>query len=76
MLSPTGFGFIFGIAIAASFKNWFGLVLGSIVFLAGLITGIIWATNIWKKKGTTFFMSRTMASPDIDDAIRKKEKGN
>ncbi len=74
MLSPTGFGFIFGISIAAYFKNWFGIALGSIVFLTGFVTGIIWATRIWKRRGTTFFMSRIMASPDIDEAIRKKDK--
>jgi hypothetical protein len=45
--------------------------LGTSVTLIGLIVGIIWATKVWKKKGTVHFMSRVMATPELD---KKDEK--
>ncbi len=42
------------------------LVFGISIATLGLIIGIIWATNIWKKTGTMRFMSRIMATPELD----------
>ena len=44
-----------------------GILFGGFVALCGLILGIMWATRIWKKQGTSTFMSRVNASPDLDN---------
>ncbi len=43
------------------------LVLGIIVATLGLIVGIIWANKAWKGKGTIWFVSRVMATPELDE---------
>ena len=43
------------------------LVLGIIVVTLGLIVGIIWANKAWKGKGTIWFVSRVMATPELDE---------
>src|SRR5579863_7421542 len=45
------------------------IVLGSI----GLIIGIIWATRVWRKKGTMNYISKIYASPDLDKFDEKDE---
>lgn len=42
------------------------LTIAIIIGITGLITGIIWATTVWRKKGTNNYLSRIMASPDLD----------
>jgi len=32
-----------------------------------VILGIMWAARIWKKQGTSTFMRRVNASPDLDN---------
>jgi hypothetical protein len=44
-----------------------GILIGGFVVLCGLILGIMWATRIWKKQGTSTFMSRVNTSPDLDN---------
>ena len=59
-----------------------GLIIGGIVYLSnptntrlwisviivglGLLIGIIWATKVWRKRGTIHFISRIMATPELD----------
>ncbi|RYG25745.1 MAG: hypothetical protein EOO01_42500 [Chitinophagaceae bacterium] len=43
-----------------------GILVGGIITFVGLLTGIIWATKVWKTKGTMWFLSRIMASRDFD----------
>ena len=56
------------------------LILGILIALTGLIVGIVWATKIWKKKGTIWFMSRVIAFPELskasneEDEIKSEEK--
>jgi hypothetical protein len=49
-----------------------GLVPGMVITAIGGIVGVLWATKIWKKQGTTNFISRNDASPDLD----KKQSEN
>lgn len=44
-----------------------GLIISIVIALAGLITGIILATKIWKKKGTVNFISRINGTPQPDN---------
>ena len=59
-----------------------GLLAGSFVYFAspgpitlvacvtlsviGAVAGAIWATRVWKRRGTIWFMSRIMATPELD----------
>ena len=74
VLSPVVIGFFIGTLIYNCYRNAIGLSIGIGLILAGFVIGIIWATSVWKKHGTTFFMYRLDASPDIDEAIKPKDK--
>jgi hypothetical protein len=43
-----------------------GFVPSILITAIGGIIGILWATKIWRKQGTTNFISRIDASPDFD----------
>lgn len=43
-----------------------GFVPGIVITAIGGILGLLWATKIWKKQGTTNFISRSDASPELD----------
>ena len=48
-------------------QTFTGKIIGACICVLGLIGGIVWATKRYKsKKGTIWFMSRTMASPELD----------
>lgn len=72
VLSPTIVGVILGFIIYYNFPTNYGLVASISLSSLGLILGILWANKIWKSKGTSFFISRVEASPDIDEAIKPK----
>ena len=71
VVSPTIAGIIVGAGIYAYKRNTTGLVIGIIIASAGLLTGIVWATKIWKKTGTVEFMSKLNATPDLDNLENK-----
>lgn len=49
------------------------LVIAIGVVLISLIGGIVFATGIWKKQGTIHFVSRVMASPELDNLDEEKK---
>lgn len=66
-LSPIIIGLGIGAIVYYANPTNGRLLLGIIIILAGLITGVIWATRIYKSKtGTINFLSRTMATPELD----------
>jgi membrane associated rhomboid family serine protease len=69
--SPTLTGVIIGFVIGLAGNTGLGIVVG----LFGLIIGILWALRVSKKEGTNHFMSRTMATPELDEKepVQKKE---
>lgn len=84
--SPLLIGLAIGAIIYFPNPSMTRLVLGIMVATIGLVVGIIWATKKWKGKGTIFFLSRIMATPELDnpdEEINKpkttnndREKGN
>lgn len=79
--SPLLAGLVIGLVICLSNPTKGSLALGIIVVLIGLITGIFFATRVWKKHGTMHFVSRIMASPELDkkdeeQKYQKPEKDN
>ena len=71
-LSPVVISFFVSIVVYGFIPNLLGMILGGMLILAGFVIGIIWATKICKTKGTTFFMSRIIASPDLDKIKKTK----
>lgn len=71
--SPFLIGLAIGVIIYILKSDKTGLIIAISIAALGLITGIIWATKIWKKKGTVDFISRSMASPDFDNLPDEKE---
>lgn len=65
--SPTIMGGIAGFLLWKGVGGASGILFGGLVALCGLILGIMWAIRIWKKQGTSTFMSRVNASPDLDN---------
>jgi hypothetical protein len=64
--SPLLIGLIVGAIIYFPNPTTTRLVSGIIIATLGLVIGIIWATKQWKGKGTIWFMSRIMATPELD----------
>lgn len=50
-----------------------GLLFSSGILLLGLIAGIVWATRVWKNQGTTNYLARIYATPELDK-INEEEK--
>lgn len=73
--SPFLTGIIIGALIYFPNPSSTTLTLGIIVVILGLVLGIMWANKALKGKGTIWFMSRVMATPELDnpDAQNKSE---
>lgn len=75
VLSPLLIGLAIGAIIYFNKKDTVGLILGIVVASLGLVIGIIFATKIWKKKGTISFLSRLSGTPELDNLDEEKNKG-
>lgn len=71
--SPFLLGLISAVIVYFSSPGPITLVAGVGLTLLGLLVGIIWATRVWKRRGTIWFMSRLSASPELD-APEKTER--
>lgn len=73
MLSPFLIGILFGgLVYYLMYPDKMAWILSIAITLVGLVIGILWANKHWKNKSTVWFMSRTMASPELN----KEEKEN
>ncbi len=72
--SPLLIGLVIGAVIYFPNPSTTRLALGIIVSTIGLVVGIIWATKKWKGKGTNWFLSRIMVSPELDKVDEEKGK--
>lgn len=73
MASPTLIGAFIGVIIYLNKTDKIGLILASIVTIIGIVCGVLLANYAKRKGGTTEFIARVNASPDIDDAIRERK---
>ncbi len=73
--SPLLAGLVVGAIIYFSNPGDLRLVLAIFVAIIGLLMGIVFATRVWKKQGTIHFVSRVMATPELDklDDLKKEE---
>ena len=68
VLSPAILCAIIGVAIYLSMEDKAtGAFLLVFIIAIGVGLGVFWANKIKKKHGSTHFISRSDASPDIDD---------
>lgn len=73
VVSPLLAGLVLGAIIYFSNPTTMSLVIAICVVLISLIVGIVFATRIWKKQGTMHFVSRVMASPELDNLDEEKK---
>jgi hypothetical protein len=71
--SPLLIGLGIGALIYFSHPTNLGMIAGLSIAALGLVIGIIWASRVWKKYGTMRFLSRIIATPELDE---KKEFGD
>ena len=67
VFSPLFFGVVLGLMVYGIYPTTTGLVLGIALAVLGLTVGMIFATRVWKKRGTVDFISRVSASPELDN---------
>jgi hypothetical protein len=75
-ISPFAIGIIIALIVYYLKQDNIGIVIASVFCVAGFIFGIVLATRSWKNGGTNNFLSRTMASPELDckkDSINEKK---
>jgi hypothetical protein len=72
MASPLIIGVGVGILVYDNNPNNTGMAIGIIISLLGLLVGIIGATKVWRKTGTSNFMSRINATPELNNKVDSK----
>jgi hypothetical protein len=65
-ISPTLVGALIG-GIVYLKMGEDGFVPSMIIIAVGAIIGVLWATKIWRKQGTTDFFSGIDAYPELDN---------
>jgi hypothetical protein len=60
--SPLLIGALVGLIVGITINAGLGIIIG----LIGLVIGISWATRVSKKEGTSHYMSRIIATPELD----------
>jgi hypothetical protein len=72
MASPLIIGVGVGILVYDNNPNNTGMAIGIIISLISLLVGIIGATKVWRKTGTSNFMSRINATPELNNKVDSK----
>lgn len=73
VVSPLLTGLLIAALIYFPNRTTFRLVIAIAISITGLIAGVILAIRIWKKHGTIYFVSRTMATPELDNPDKENE---
>lgn len=74
VMSPLILGLVIGAVVYFSRPTTIRLVTGIVIAIAGLVIGIIWANKQWRGKGTIWFISRIIATPELDNTEEEKDK--
>ncbi len=64
--SPLLLGIVIGYLIYVADPSSTRLFIGILIAALGLIIGIMWATRVWKNDGTSNYISKIAASPELD----------
>ena len=71
--SPFLIAVVIAIIIYLNVSGTLGLVLSVSMLLFGLVVGVVLALRIWEKQGTTTFLARIHATPELDKVNREKK---
>ncbi|HNR19275.1 MAG TPA: hypothetical protein PKL45_04735 [Bacteroidia bacterium] len=74
--SPFLVGIVIGALIYLQNPSETRLIFSTIIVLTGLITGIIFANKVWRKKGTINFLSLLSATPELDNEEEAEKTKN
>jgi hypothetical protein len=72
--SPLTAGLLLAAWIYFSSPSTLRLVIAIAVVIIALIIGIVFATRNWKKQGTIHFVSKVMATLELDNLDSDKKK--
>lgn len=76
--SPFVLGLVLGwltyLKCKQDFNEDLGVFLGILVVGLGATGGVVWAEKERRKKGTVHFISRVMATPELDKLEDKKNR--
>ncbi len=75
LLSPTLIGLTLGGLYYLYSPDYFGKIIGLALVVLGLLAGILWAVTVKKKHGTIWFISRVMATPELDSTKKRNTTG-
>ena len=75
-ISPFLIGVIIGYIVILAKPNTTGIVIGVAISITGFVVGVIWATKQWRGKGTVWFMSRVIATPELDNSENENTKNS
>ncbi|MDP2175637.1 MAG: hypothetical protein Q8K70_06960 [Bacteroidota bacterium] len=70
--SPMLIGIFFGALVYYSNPSKTNLIIGISVAILGLIFGMLWAIRISKTNGSIEFMSKIIATPELDKKVNDK----
>ncbi|UTW66941.1 hypothetical protein KFE94_02165 [bacterium SCSIO 12643] len=72
-ISPTLIGVILGLITLAYLNDPYGLVIGILLSITGIILGIVFAEKMRKKHGTARFISKVDSSIPVKTEKRKPQ---
>lgn len=72
--APTIVGVIIGFIVYLAEPSTFRLILGISITIIGVGIGILIANRIKKKRGTVEFMSKVIATPELDKKEEESKK--
>ncbi len=73
-ISPVLIGGISAFVVFLKLDNTVGTILSLILAISGSIIGFLFAEKARKGKGTVWFMSRVIATPELDKPEESKNK--
>lgn len=59
-------GLLLGLVAYLTIDNEVGFIVGLSLSVLGFVAGVIWATRVYRKTGTSRYLTRIMATPDVD----------
>ena len=71
--SPFLLAVIIAVIIYLNVSGILGLILSVSILMVGVVVGVILATRIWKTQGTTTFLARIHATPELDKINHEKK---
>ena len=64
--SPTLIGLVLSLITYLFLPNTIGIALAISLSILGFIIGVIWATKVWRRQGTIYFLSRNNNSKETE----------